>query len=140
MVDETTVELRKAHSVRELHLLEEGLLLSSNLPNGVYGFVTPWAITTQAKNRLVPARRRGGTAVLEVHKVKDGDVHIVGFVSRVKRDQLTGPTPKDGIELMLFTEPYNEFIELVSIPLNRIDKAENRCPGGRLTVIDLVVR
>ena len=110
--------LRKQHKVRRLEERENGLPISA-LPKGVYGFDIPWA--NPSRDRTL-SRDSGGTAVLEVHKLRNGSVMLVGFVSKEDASKLAGST----VEVQLFPSPWEGATRLVAIPVQRITEFSHR--------------
>ena len=107
--------LRKERGLRELRPLEEGMPISE-LPVGVYGFMTPWSVEHLASAHL--GAQAGGTAVLELHKTQSGDVELVGYVSQETATRIENEGP-----ILFFPEPWEEAKTLVTIPVPRIASA-----------------
>ena len=136
-------ELRRTRNLRGLEKLENGLA-PHRLPNGVYGFTVPWAITgepghiAQFTSSLGLQRSAGGTVVMEVHKLSEDDLWVVGYVSDDARLNLQGPPAQDR-ELMFFPRAWGNFTNLVAIPVSRIIGASMRDVEDAY-VLDLRVR
>jgi hypothetical protein len=123
-------ELRAANGVRALRPLEGGKNLEQ-LPNGVFGFVVPWALDRDNRERNDPLsiglrRSKGGTFIVEIHKDASGEVFVIGFISQSSQVQLEDPSRTTPIDIHVCFHPYDEFIYPVSIPLNRIISSNHR--------------
>jgi len=110
---------RERHQVRSLRDIEDGLDLS-RAPNGVFGFTVPWIISPQSPMN----QERGGTAVLELHKLANGSAELIAFVSQA--DALRIEARNGVIEVSVFPEPWKEAATAVSIPLNEISSSSER--------------
>jgi hypothetical protein len=112
--------LRERHKVRPLNE-REGDRQLSELPNGIFGFGVPW-IEPSSDPKL--GRNPSGTAVLEVHKLPNGSVMLVGFISdedAAKVRDTEGPA-----EVHLFPAASEEAVTLVGIPAHRIVEYEHK--------------
>jgi hypothetical protein len=102
-------QLRAAHRVRLLEDAEEGFA-ADRQPNGVYGF------TYAPAEAAVPLFVKKTWHSFEMHKLEDGELQLVGFVTgkeaEVIRNGLQG-------EVMLFPDPWEESTTLVSVPMLR---------------------
>lgn len=124
--------IRFANRVRPLRPLEEGLALRK-LPNGVFGFTTPWAPRCYSGNISVEHvtlhAEKGGTFRLEIHKSSAGGAFIVGFVSQSGQHILDDPSQVQAFDVQIFCDPYEEFVYPAAIPLKRIESCDNRTVG-----------
>ncbi len=119
-VAEPRTKLRKERSLRNLLDTEDDRPVSQ-LPNGIYGFVTPWSDPHGDPSLSV---RPGGTVTLEVHKLAGGEVHIVGYVNKEAAQQVASDASSGVIEL--YTRAWEEAPILVSLPVPRIASVQNR--------------
>ncbi len=110
---------RERHQVRSLRDFEDGLDLS-RAPNGVFGFTVPWIIGPRSPMN----QERGGTAVLELHKLANGSAQLIAFVSQADALRIEGRN--GAIEVSVFPDPWKEAATAVSIPLNAISSSSNR--------------
>jgi len=139
-------ELRLKLDTRKLEPLEEGLNLSKL--RGVFGYTVPWLLNSDptgvvggtGSSRLSLRNSRGGTAVMEVHKSKDGAVYVIAFISEQVRIKLVELTRKASFQTTVFFFPYNENNKAIAIPVNRIKKWEERSPReiGYIADVDLL--
>jgi len=56
----------------------------------------------------------------EVHKLADGAIHIVGFVTEKEYTQLS--LSNDHIEMKLYPDPYEDSVNAVSVSIDRVTK------------------
>lgn len=118
---ESRQALRSERNVRRLRDLENDLRLEQ-LPEGVYGFVVPWSIAPDMNPSV--SQNAGGTAVVELHKLTGGEVHVLGFVSQ--KDALKIETGAGAESVLLFPKPWEEAGVLASVAASRIGSANNR--------------
>lgn len=104
-------DLRARDQVRPLTDAEEGLG-ARRLPNGVYGFT--YAPVLQD----FPLFQAPRSNTFEVHKLADGTVTLVGFVTQEAASRIENGAGE--IPLRLFPSPREEAVILVSIPLSRV--------------------
>lgn len=122
-------DLRMRNRVRPVTISEEGLGIN-RAPAGVYGFsYTP--ATTEA-----PLFNKKAYHSFEVHKLSDGTVLLVGFVTAETVSQMN--TGKERIHIRLFADPQDEANILVSIPSSRIIRSkEHSIREGKGLELDL---
>ena len=110
---ETTVndleQLRAAHRVRLVDDAEEGFA-ADRLPNGVYGF------TYAPAEASIPLFVKKNWHSFEIHKLEDGEILLVGFVTAKEAEMIR--SGQQG-EVILFPDPWEESKELVSVPMSR---------------------
>jgi hypothetical protein len=117
-------ELRSRHGLRALYKQEEGMPVR-DLPPGVYGFT--WSPSFDSTPLFAAKSYRN----FEFHKLGDGSIALVGFVTAEDDGRL-----RSGMagQIAVFPEPWQEAQHLVSIPLDRMAPAkrvparENGCP------------
>lgn len=103
--------LRAAHRVALVSEQNEGYSIQQ-LANGVYGF-------TYAPQEAAPLFGKKMFHNFEAHKLQDGSVHLVGFVTEQEANQLaTG----SALDVNLYPDPYEQAVNAVSIPRARVTK------------------
>ena len=111
MEENERAALRAKHQVRDLTDLEDGTGLH-RLPNGVYGF------TYVPGLRDTPLFRTSRPHTFEMHKLADGKVLLVGYVSKQLAARIG--SDRQPVEVRLFPAPRDEADTLVSLPLTRM--------------------
>jgi hypothetical protein len=114
--------LRSSQKLRALTASEDGSGIN-RLPGGVFGF------TYSPVENNFPLFNDRDLRSFETHKLADGRVLLLGFLTR---DELK-PFEESGSEttIHLFPEPKGEATELVRVPLARIVRhAENSARRG----------
>jgi hypothetical protein len=110
-IDPRIASLRAAHRVTLVSDQDEGYSVGQ-LSHGVYGF-------TYTPQEAAPLFGKKMFHNFEVHKLHDGSVHLVGFVTEQAATQLeTG----GAIEVSLYPDPYEQAVNAVSVPLARVMK------------------
>lgn len=102
--------LRARNNVRVVEDKEEGFGVD-HLPNGVYGF-------SFAPQQSAPLYKNKMFRNFEVHKLADGAIHIIGFVTEKEYTHLA--LSNDSTGLKLYPDPYEESVKAVSVPLYRV--------------------
>jgi hypothetical protein len=125
-------ELREQRGLRSLLPLENEMPLA-RLPSGIYGFSTPWSLTSLSHL----SRTSGGTGVLEIHKLESG-LHFVGFVSSEDLIGLRDPSRDYELELIMAMSPILMKTHLISLPVTAVREADDRHVENTY-VIDLIV-
>jgi hypothetical protein len=130
-VEKTAAELelealRAINQVRLVELNEVGVPIEKQTA-GVYGF-------THAPVREIPLFREKRFRGFEVHKLPNGEVHIVGFVTQAEAAALSSAT--GDFVLNLYPDPWEESAQAVSVPLSRVfeTRGPSRGPGNVLTL------
>ena len=103
--------LRVAHQLRPVTSEEEGLGVNA-VPNGVYGFTYSPAM----ENSPLYAERR--FRCYETHRLQDGTVVLLGFVSDKDAQKLANQT--DNVEICLQPAPEEGAESFVALPHTRI--------------------
>jgi hypothetical protein len=118
--------LRAIHQVELVSEADEGSGVA-HLPNGVYGY-------SCAPQLESPLFRKKIFLSFEVHKLLDGQVHIIGFVTEAEAAQLSNAYGQ--LDVNLYPEPWEESVKLVSIPLSRVlrHKGPSRQQGNALSL------
>jgi hypothetical protein len=83
---------------------------------GSFGYVVPW--TSDYENGWSPIK--GGTATVEVHHSKSGQMYVVGFVEHRTLTRLIDPSGDEEITIKISWEISKSFCEVVAIPTNKI--------------------
>ena len=118
--------LRAAHQVRELTPDEEGRGVH-RLPGGVYGF------TYSPGTREMPLFKQRRLYNFEIHKMADGVVTLVGFVTEGDASALEGG---EACDLAVQPEPKGDAQRLVAVPYWRVERFREHSirEGGGLQV------
>jgi len=128
-------EIRLRHSVRKLRELEHGLPIGE-VPNGVYGFAFPNEVEFLLRERddgnaswmqykhAALAPNQEYSSRIEIHKLQDGTLSVVGFLSEADLQLLESPNA-DG-RVILYQKPWEEARAVASVPLARIRTMRNR--------------
>ena len=103
--------IRSAHQLRPLTEDESGGGVD-NLPQGVYGFTYSPALEN------FPLFKVRDLRCYEGHKLADGSVVLLGFLTAA--DKQTLETTAEKATIHLFAEPTGDVGELVSIPMSRV--------------------
>ena len=103
--------IRSAHQLRPLTEDESGDGVD-NLPKGVYGFTYSPALEN------FPLFKVRDLRCYEGHKLADGSVVLLGFLTAA--DKQTLETTAEKATIHLFAEPTGDVGELVSIPMSRV--------------------
>jgi hypothetical protein len=118
--------LRELNEVRLIDARGLGLGIAGQ-PNGVYGF-------TYAPQQESPLFRQKSFRSFEMHKLADGSVHIIGFVTDEEASRLS--TSGEYFDLDLYPDAWESSAKPVSIPSSRIleMKGPSRTSGNALTL------
>jgi hypothetical protein len=104
-------EIRAAHQLRPLTEDESGSGID-RLPRGVYGFTYSPALEN------FPLFKDRDLRCYEGHKLSDGSVVLLGFLTADDKQLLEGNAEISAIHL--FAEPKGDAEELVSVPMSRV--------------------
>lgn len=85
------------------------------LPPGTYGF------TYSPATDGVPLFSMNTFQIYEVHKLKDGTVHYLGFLT--PEEAKAADTATDAIDVTLYPEPHEKSTQFVSVPRHRVLKS-----------------
>jgi hypothetical protein len=114
--------LRSAHRLRALTDAEDGSGID-RLPGGVFGFTY-----SPAENGF-PIFNDRDLRSFETHKLEDGSVYLLGFLSSEEKEVLD--ETREQATIHLFPEPRGKATELVRVPLRRIvSHVENSARRG----------
>jgi len=104
-------EIRTAHQLGPLTEEESGDGVD-NLPGGVYGFTYSPALEN------FPLFRDRDLRTYEGHKLADGSVVLLGFLTAADRQTFEGNA--DTATIHLFAEPKDDADEMVRVPMGRV--------------------
>ncbi|GJL49284.1 MAG: hypothetical protein NPIRA01_05110 [Nitrospirales bacterium] len=150
---ETIEQLRDAHNVRPISEVESNLSIYM-IPSGRWGFVDGCYINTpelkiadprfaslgdEWRNTKVTLKRDRGSHV-EIHKLADGKILIIGYVSQDDLRRLGQPTTEQGFRLTLHFESKGEFKNVIAIPKENVAMVNYRCLDSGDSVFDLWLR
>ena len=110
-------QLRKQDQVEPLGMLDIGKPLSE-VPNGVYGYIPPWTLLPWGTDSDPTLGQRGGTAVLELHKLRDGSVRLLLYVAENDAQKIRAK--HEVLAVSAFPEPWTKAYTPVSIALSEI--------------------
>ena len=119
-------ELRARQRVRALETAEEGTA-AEQVSSGVYGY-------TYSPSEAVPLFAKKTWHSFEVHKLADGSIYLVGFVTPKEAESVRSGAQA---EITLFPDPWENSTELVSVPFTRAipaKKGPSREGGNGLKV------
>ena len=132
--------LRETHGVWEVSPLQEGSKISQ-LPNGVFGFTTPWSLSDPSEQAAgdVTLGAMGGTADTEIHKTREGKIFVLVYVDEISLPQLQNPERVDTLNIPAFLTPREESTDqLIAIPLSRLNNWEDR-GSSEYDIVDITV-
>jgi hypothetical protein len=81
-------------------------------PTGIFGF------TYSPGTDGVPLFTKHTFQIFEVHKLPDGSVHYIGYMTEEDANSLNSAT--EAVELKLYPEPYEKAQRFVSVPKDSI--------------------
>jgi|GEM_PF-4542074 len=139
-------ELRVIHNVRELDDLDNHQSIFK-LPNGVYGYTVPWIINTDSTgvvggtgvHRISLNAESKGTPVLEVHKISDDEIRIVGYVSENDYQRLIDLN-RPQMEIYFLCKPFREYTRVISVPMSLLAHSYSRSLKNEGYVLDLTIK
>jgi len=114
---------RIRHNVRAIRVLEEGFGLDK-LPSGVFGF------TFSPSYEDSPLFRERSPHSFEVHKLRDGQKFLLGFVSSADKAKIGHCGSEARSEAHVFLHPHAETnaTEVVCIPVSRVARFKDYRP------------
>jgi hypothetical protein len=111
---------------------EENELPLSQLPDGIYGFATPWSIEPRLRRTdgsyyddLTLSSNAGGTVVAELHKRADGELALVGYMTPDELVALRNPARRERLDVVLRLTP-DATRTAVSVPLGLLANVRDR--------------
>ncbi|BDC52540.1 hypothetical protein F183_A48550 [Bryobacterales bacterium F-183] len=111
----TAEALRASRSLRNLTREEEGTDVFL-LPGGIYGF------TFSPGQKEMPIYAKQPYQSFEVHHLKDGSTHLLGFVDAGVKSKLESKA--GAVEAALYPSPFGSSTELVSIDIKDLQPAK----------------
>lgn len=115
--DDAAAHLRSERNLRALTPEEEGNPVSV-LPAGIYGF------TYSPSFELTPLFASKRFRNFEYHKLADGSVELVGYVTAVEAEHVRSGV--GGFEVQLYPDPTAESNQLASLPMDRLARTSQR--------------
>ena len=122
--------------VRPMHALENELPICE-VPDGVFGFVTPWSADyVDPEEKLLEKsihQRPGGTVEMLIVKDKAGILHAVGFMAELVADGVpklpakAGQAPK---KALFFLRPTGHCENLAALRLDKVSLRLRHLPDG----------
>jgi hypothetical protein len=119
-------EIKYAKSIEEIRRINEVTRLDKEnwkeedrerkIPRGSFGYIVPW--THDYGKSWSPVRV--GTATVEVHHSKNGQMYVVGFVNNRTLTRLLDPSGDGEITIKISWEISKSFCEVVAISTNKI--------------------
>lgn len=86
------------------------------LPDNIFGF------TYSPLNESTPLFAKHTKQSFEVHKLTQGDVHLIGYLTPEESERfLIG---REAMEVHIFPEPYETSTAMVEVPLERVVKSK----------------
>ena len=114
-------KIRAERKLRALTADESGTGVNK-LPQGVFGF------TYSPAEDNFPLFKDRDLRSFESHKLADGTVALLGFLTSSERSQLESSTKT---RIHLFPEPKDQAVELVTVPMSRVlSHVENSARKG----------
>ena len=113
-----SAELEQLRSQRQLRTLtkeEEGSDIYK-LPNGVWGFSYAPGL------KEVPIYSKGHYHGFEIHRLSNGEVHVIGFVTPEEKAQWS--SSKVAVKAAIYPERWEASTELVSVVDSRLQPAK----------------
>lgn len=115
-------KLRSSHRLRALTQAEDGSGID-RLPGGVFGF------TYSPAEKGFPLFNDRDLRSFETHKLEDGSVYLLGFLSPEEKKAFD--ETREQATIHLFSEPRGRATELVRVPLARVvSHVENSARRG----------
>ncbi len=109
-------DIRKSHDVKQIDPSQNELRMSQ-LPSGVFGFVYPSGFDHPTSLEVYRDFR---FPYFEVHKLRTGQVTLIGFVGPDTAHYLVREDRPAQIQLTLYNVAWSDATALVSLPFERI--------------------
>ncbi len=121
--DATREQLRIERKLRLIASDQEGSPIE-RVPPGAYGF------SHSPGTEGLPLYAQRTFQIFEVHKLADGQVHLVGYMTKPDADTLRAGNQQ--FEAKLYPDPYEDASEFVSVPRSRLlhAKMPSRAQGN----------
>ena len=107
--------LRTERGLRALESKEDGFDIQ-HLPNGIFGF------TYSAGQKEMPVFGKKPVRCFELHKLKDGSVHLIGFVKAETKAKIDAHEAT--VEAMIYPDVFQDSTELISVDLEKMQPAK----------------
>jgi|SRR5688500_14809945 len=126
-IEKEFAAVRSRNGVKPVEVADEGAPLAG-LPDNIYGY------TYSPLNESTPLFVQRSFQSFEVHKLTEGIVHILGFVTAADAAQMGANAA--AAEIKLYPEPYGEATKLVEVSLERILRAKpvSRSDGNYMPI------
>lgn len=121
-------DIRRETGVRELLPLENDNEIS-RLPNGVFGYTTPWALNGLIfldNIQLQQDRSYFGNILVEIHKISQDKAIVLVYITQSTLARLQDPNREEPLHEHAFIEKYKEHDQLVGLPLPRLIMWDSR--------------
>ena len=116
----------------------------SQLPNGVFGFTTPWSLndtSRQAAGNITLGRTMLRTSDTESHKTREGKIFVLVYVDESSLPQLQNPERVDTLDMTAFLKPHVQQSSTVSLKriaallltVNSHISSQNTDTGGHMS-------
>lgn len=142
------VALRLKRQLRELTFLESGKRMS-NAPSGTYLFSYALRLDSEAvTDRTFQVNSRvsgqGNSRHFEFHRTLEGKDFLIGFASETDAANVSNLNGRDRVRIVLFPDPHHAPMTMLSIPVDRIVRVNERPllegTSEMVRVVDLEVR
>jgi hypothetical protein len=110
-VEQALEEVRARNGVQPVSSDDEGSPLAG-LPDNVYGY------TYSPLNESTPLFAERTYQSFEIHKLTEGIVHVLGYLSPADAASTTGN--REPVDVRLYPEPHGEATRLIEVSLERI--------------------
>jgi hypothetical protein len=114
-VEQEFASIRSRNNVQPVTDADEGAPLAG-LPDNIYGF------TYSPLNESTPLFAKRSFQAFEVHKLGEGIVHLLGYVTPSDAALMTGNS--EPAEIKLYPEPFGEASKIVQVSLERVVRAK----------------
>ena len=76
--------------------------------------------------KLQAARYPPFKNVFEIHNISQGELHLIGYMNEIHAAEISKLSGETSREIMVSPYPWGQMTSLVSIPINRIQKSQDR--------------
>jgi hypothetical protein len=132
------ISLRRQDQVKKLSDMYTGKPID-RVPNGVMVFVPPWLIPCDSKLEYGVESAPAGTSILELHKLSNGQVNVVLFVSPADAKKIRAR--QSSLEISAFAERWVDQADVpVSLPVSEILSCKPVSTESHGERVDLVLQ